>query len=120
MRTKGFLLFVSVAALAAFMGCSSSNSSSGGSCNDAWNKASAACPMVQTTQQTFLADCNNPSSAFPGCGPQASALAACEKAASSYTCDSNGQPHAAGCQSQEGAVGVCVAAQFADAGLGGD
>ena len=96
------------------LGCSSSSGTSGGSCADAWNKAVAACPAVSSNQQSFLQQCNNPSE-FPGCASQASAFADCIKSASSYTCDSLGQPHAVGCDSQANAVGLCVLAW--DAGL---
>jgi hypothetical protein len=107
-----------VVAIAAFLfsGCSSSSGSSGGSCNDAWKKAVAACPGASSNQQVFVQQCNNPSQ-FPGCGSQGAALADCLKGASSYTCDMAGQPHAVGCDSQSTAFGACILRSFGDAGL---
>jgi hypothetical protein len=91
-----------------------------GTCDDAWNKAAAACPSAASTtaQQQFLQQCNNPQS-FRGCESQASALTDCVKKSSSFTCNSNGQPSAVGCSGQANAFGACILGQF-DAGLPSD
>jgi hypothetical protein len=113
-------IFALLALLPVAVACSSSSSgSSGGTCDSAWSKAAAACSAANSMQQMqlFLAQCNNPTQLAPGCGMQATALADCVKNASSFTCDMNGQPHAAGCDSQESAVGTCLIAGLSDAGL---
>jgi hypothetical protein len=91
-------------------GCSTQ--STGGTCNDAWNKGATACPRApSTTKDQFLQQCNNPQG-FTGCVSQASALSDCVKKATSYTCDSNGQPQPVGCDNQAFDLSACLFGQF--------
>jgi hypothetical protein len=112
--------------IASALSCSSSSSNSSGSgtgtCNDAWNKAVAACPAANSMQQEqgFLSVCNDPSKLAPNCPMQASAFADCIKSASMYSCDSSGQPHAVGCDSQASALATCVSSGGPDAGPASD
>jgi hypothetical protein len=109
--------------LVAASACSSSSgNSAAGSCDAAWSKAVAACPAANSMQQqqAFLSLCNNPSNLAPSCPTQASAFADCIKGASTFMCDSSGQPHAVGCDAQTSAVATCAAGGAGDAALTSD
>jgi hypothetical protein len=68
----------------------------------------------------FGVEFNDPSQLAPNCAMQGSAFADCIKSASTFMCDSNGQPHAVGCDPEATAVAACASGGPGDSGLTSD